>query len=205
MIGGTSSLAAPQRNEIAFRQCSFADSVYSSSSVWSVSNWMICCTDKRKMSNGVQSVWLIRAFARKGGRITKGVCLKMVLLFDVAEEENRSSADLMDCRLFGVGVQNDIGVVSEDWSKMIGFANFSKPSSAEMVVLGWRRVPPIFAGLWRSFICLVMGATKRMIMSGSSVRFCMMESLVVVSEMEVAVESDDRTLLLLSLEGRVWK
>ena len=129
----------------------------------------------------------------------------MVLLLDVAEEENRSSADLMDRRLFGVGVQNDIGVVSEDWSKMIGFANFSKPSSAVMVVLGWRRVPPIFAGLWRSFICLVMGATKRMMMSGSSVRFCMMDSLVVVFEMDVAVESDDRTLLLLSLEGRVWK
>ena len=66
-------------------------------------------------------------------------------------------------------------------------------------------MPPILAGLWRSFICLVIGATKRMIISWSSVRFCMIDSLVVESEIVVAVDSDERTLLLLSLVDRVWK
>ena len=117
------------------------------------------------MSSGVQSVWLMRAFARKGGRITKGVCLKIVLLFGVADEVDRSSADRMDQRLLGVGVQKDIGVVKEVWSKIIGFADFSNPSSAVMVVLGLSLIPPILAGLWSSFICLVIGATKRMMMS----------------------------------------
>ena len=64
-------------------------------------------------------------------------------------------------------------------------------------------MPPILAGLWSSLICLVIGATKRMMMSWSSVRFCTMDSLVVDSEIEVAVDSDNRCLLLLSLDGRV--
>ena len=136
VIGGTISLAAPQRNDITFKQCSFADSVYSSSSVWSLSNWMICWTERRKMSSGVRSVWLMRAFARKGGRITNGVCLKIVLLFGVVDEVDKSSADRMDRRLLGVGVRKDISVVKEVWSKIIGFADFSKPSSAVMVVVG---------------------------------------------------------------------
>ena len=117
------------------------------------------------MSSGVLLVWLMRVFARKGGRITKDVCLKIVLLFSVADEVDRSSADQMDRRFLGVGVQNDIGVVEENWLKIIGFADFSNPSSAVMVVLGLSLVPPILAGLWRSFICLVIGATNRMMIS----------------------------------------
>ena len=97
---------------------------------------MICCIDSRKRSVGVRSVWLIKEFAKNGGRMTKGVCLKMVLLLDVADEVDRSSVDRIDRRLLGVGVRKDIGVVKEVLSKMIGFAFLSKPSSAVMVVLG---------------------------------------------------------------------
>ena len=99
------------------------------------------------MSVGVRRSWLMSAFARKGGRMMKGVCLKVVRPLDGAAEEERSSGEVRERMMDGVGVRNDIVVVRDVLSKMIGLAWCSNPSRAMSVDSGCRRVPPILAGL----------------------------------------------------------
>ena len=72
------------------------------------------------MSFGVRSGWLINALARKGGRMTNGVCLKIVLLLGEAEDEAKSSSEVMERIAVGVGVRKDMGLVHNVSSKMIG-------------------------------------------------------------------------------------
>ena len=52
--------------------------------------------------------------------MTNGVCLKIVLLLGEAEEDDKSSSEVMERIAVGVGVRNDMGLVNDISSKMIG-------------------------------------------------------------------------------------